>query len=170
MSLGRTLAEQRREVPDATFFLWEGRAFSYVDADRRVDNVVRGLIACGVRPGERVAVLMAGRPSYLSAVTALSRLGAVAVLLSPDERRVSVARALARVEVQYIVCDPENVARAKEALPGARRSRRVLVLGGGGEQRALDRHHRHGAIDPSPGGGARKWYRPQPWAAPRTWR
>ncbi|MCA9536896.1 MAG: alpha/beta fold hydrolase [Myxococcales bacterium] len=162
VSLGRTLAEQRREMPDATFFLWEGRAFSYAEADRRVDNVVRGLIACGVRPGERVAVLMDGRPSYLSVVTALSRLGAVAVLLSPDERRVSVARALSRVEVQYVVCDPENTAQAKAALPAGRSARRVLVLGGGGEQRKLDPDVIDmEAIDPV-AVAIPEWYRPNP--------
>ena len=54
-----------RAIPDRTFFLWKGRAFSYADADRRVDNVVRGLLSCGVRPGDRVGVIMEGRPSYL---------------------------------------------------------------------------------------------------------
>ncbi|MBK6579753.1 MAG: alpha/beta fold hydrolase [Sandaracinaceae bacterium] len=162
VSIGRTLAEQRREMPDATFFLWEGRAFSYADADRRVDNVVRGLIACGVRPGERVAVLMDGRPSYLSVVTALSRLGAVSVLLSPDERRVSVARAIERASAQYVVCDPENATRAKEALGNPRGSRRVLVLGGGGEQRKLDPDVIDmEAIDPV-AVAIPDWYRPNP--------
>ena len=41
-------------------------------------------IACGIRPRQHVGVLMLNRPSYLSIVTALSRLGAVSVLLSPN--------------------------------------------------------------------------------------
>ena len=36
-------------IGDRTFFLWRGRAFTYADANRRVDAVVRGLIACGDR-------------------------------------------------------------------------------------------------------------------------
>src|SRR5262249_43958033 len=76
ISLGRTLAEQAAAIPDRTFFLWQGRAFTYADANRRVDAVVRGLIAVGVRPGQRVGVMMRSRPSHLSMVTALSRLGA----------------------------------------------------------------------------------------------
>ena len=81
VSLGRALSEQAAAIPDATFFLWRGRAFSYAQANARVDAVVRGLWHCGVRPGDRVGVMMANRPSYLSAVAALSRLGAVACLI-----------------------------------------------------------------------------------------
>jgi len=62
-----------------TFFLWEGRAFSFAEADTRVSNVVKGLVQCGIHAGDRVAVVMGSRPSFLTMVTALSRLGAVAV-------------------------------------------------------------------------------------------
>ncbi|MFO0659934.1 MAG: alpha/beta fold hydrolase [Polyangiaceae bacterium] len=94
VSFGRVLADQASAIPHETFFLWKGRAFTYQDADQRVSNVVRGLIACGIKPGDRVAILMEGRPSYLTMACALSRLGAVAILLGADERRVKVARAL----------------------------------------------------------------------------
>src|SRR5690606_34354677 len=86
VSIGLCLAEQAQRNPDATWFLYEGRGQTYAEANRRADHVVRALIACGVLPGQRVGVLMHNRPSYLSLVSALSRLGAVAVLLrtSPD--------------------------------------------------------------------------------------
>ena len=139
INAGQALAEQAARAPDATFFLWKGRAFSYADADRRVDAIVRGLFACGVVPGDRVGVLMHGRPTYLSIVTALNRMGAVAVLLSPDMKRISLERALEIGEVKHLVADPANAARAKEAFAGP-----VLVLGGPyGERRAIP----EGAID-----------------------
>ena len=130
---GLALAEQADKIPDATFFLWRGRAFSYADADRRVDAIVRGLIECGVTPGQRVGVLMRPRPTYLSIVTALNRLGAVAVLLSPDMKRLGIERALVVGEVEHLVADPDNVARAREAFEGP-----VLALGGPyGEKRSI---------------------------------
>ncbi len=122
---GLVLAEQADVIPDATFFLWRGRAFSYADADRRVDAVVRGLIECGVTPKQRVGVLMRPRPTYLSIVTALNRLGAVAVLLSPDMPRLGIERALVVGEVEHLVADPDNAVRAREAFDGP-----VLALGG----------------------------------------
>ncbi len=132
VSVGRALASQARDAPERTFFLWKGRAFSYGDADRRVDNVLRGLFACGVRPGDRVAVIMRGRPSYLTMVTALNRLGAVSVLVSPRLDDPLLARALAQEAPGFVAADPENAARARASFAGP-----VLVLGGGGPSRTL---------------------------------
>ncbi len=135
VSFGRELSEQARAIPERTFFLWKGRAFTYADAERRVDAVVRGLHACGVRAGDRVGVLMEGRPSYLSMTTALNRLGAVAVLVSPGLDAEALGRALAIEPLRFVAADPENAARARAAF-----AREVLVLGGGpggGSPRAL---------------------------------
>lgn len=145
VSFGGELAARARAISERTFFMWGGRAFSYADAERRVDNVVRGLFACGIGPGDRVGVLMNGRPSFLSATTALNRMGAVAVLVSPRLDDVSLCRALALSPLRFVVADPENAARAQGAFGG-----QVLVLGGPSEaarvlpQGAIDLE----AIDP----------------------
>jgi putative long chain acyl-CoA synthase len=154
ISLGLLLSEQVGRAPDDTLFLFEGRGHTYADANRRIDNVVAGLISIGVRHGEHVGVLMATRPSALTVVAALNRLGAVAVLLRPDgplEREVELG------QVTRVVADPER-AELVDAIDGVQ----VLVLGGGGRPRTLfgdviDMER----IDPDavvlPG-----WYRPNP--------
>jgi putative long chain acyl-CoA synthase len=126
VGLGLALAEQAAAIPDNTFFLWKGRAFSYRDADRRVTAIVRGLFHAGVRPGDKVGVLMQPRPSYLSIVAALNRMGAVAVLLSPESSRVSLRDAAHLSGMRQLVCDPENAALARRGHDGP-----VLALGGG---------------------------------------
>ncbi|HMG56516.1 MAG TPA: AMP-binding protein, partial [Kofleriaceae bacterium] len=124
ISLGKTLADQARAIADRTFFLFRGRAFSYADANRRVDAVVRGLVACGIRSGSTVGVMMKSRPSQLSVVTAINRIGAVAVLLSPATPDDLLARALGLGEADILIVDPDGAARARAATTG-----RVLVLG-----------------------------------------
>ena len=131
VSLGLALTEQAQSEPEGTFFLWEGRALSYAQADRRVDNVVRGLIHCGVRRGEPVAVLMGPRPSYLSMTAALSRLGAVSILLSPNRSRATLEEAIQGSAPRFLVADPENADLGKELFD------EVLVLGGAGAERSL---------------------------------
>ena len=131
ISLGLALSEQATSNPEGTFFLWEGRAFSYAQADRRVDNVVRGLIRCGVSRGDLVAVLMGPRPSYLSVTAALSRLGAVPILLSPGRSRAILEEAIHASAPRFLLADPDTAALGKE-LCGE-----VLVLGGANEERAL---------------------------------
>ena len=129
ISLGRALAEQARRMPDRTFFLFRGRAFSYADANRRVDAVVRGLIASGIGPGQKVGVMMKSRPSHLTITAALNRLGAVSVLLSPETPDDVLPHALRLGEACALVVDPDSAARARDAADGLP----VLVLGGAGE-------------------------------------
>jgi putative long chain acyl-CoA synthase len=128
ISLGRSLADQATHIGDRTFFLWRGRAFTYAEANRRVDAVARGLIACGVKPGMRVAVMMKSRPSHLSIVAACSRLGAVAVLMSPEMPNDMIPRALELGEAEVLVVDPDAATRARAAT-----TTKILVLGGVGE-------------------------------------
>jgi putative long chain acyl-CoA synthase len=129
ISAGLLLEEQALRTPDATFFLFADRGHTYAAAQRRFDNIVRGLIAVGVRQGDHVGVLMDTRPSALAVVVALNRLGAVAVVMRPDGSITQEARL---GQVSRIITDPEHGPAAKAAT-----SMPVLVLGGGGEAREL---------------------------------
>jgi putative long chain acyl-CoA synthase len=161
ISLGRIMSEQAREVPQGECLLFDGRVHTFEAVDRRINNVVRGLIEVGVRQGAHVGVLMETRPSALVAIAALSRLGAVAVLMPPDVDLTTAARLGA---VSEIIADPSNLEAAR------RLDRRVLVLGGG-ESRDLHLPEHADVIDMEkidpdvvdlPG-----WYRPNPGARPR---
>ncbi len=154
VSPGLALLERTRAVPQDTFFLFEGRGHSYAAANERVDNIVRGLIHCGVRQGQHVGLLMQTRPSAVAMAVALSRLGAVTVLLRPD---LPLEDQLALCPVDHFVSDPESGLRARSAYEAD-----VLILGGGGEPRQLA----EGLVDmesivpervPLPG-----WYVPNP--------
>ena len=122
ISLGRIMSEQARDAPHGECLLFDGRVHTYEAVDRRINNVVRGLIEVGVRQGARVGVLMETRPSALVAIAALSRLGAVAVLMPPD---VDLATAARLGGASEIITDPGNLDAARAL------DRRVLVLGGG---------------------------------------
>ena len=129
ISLGQLLDEQTRKRPDDVCFLWEDRAFTMEAVNERIDNIVRGLASIGVRRGEHVGVLMGARPTALAIVTAISRIGAVAVLLRPDG---DIAREVELGGVDRIVADPENADRAKGVA-----ETHPFVLGGGGGPRDL---------------------------------
>jgi putative long chain acyl-CoA synthase len=158
ISLGRIMSEQARSAPNGEALLFDGRVHTYEAVDRRINNVVRGLINVGVRQGARVGVLMDTRPSALVAIAALSRLGAVAVLLPEAD----LAEAARLGGVAEIIADPSHLAVAREL------DTRVLVLGGG-ESRDLHLEQYDDVdsivdmekIDPDvvelPG-----WYRPNP--------
>ena len=156
ISLARIIDEQAQATPDGEFLLFDGRVHTYEAVNRRINNVVRGLISVGVRQGTPVGVLMDTRPSALVAIAALSRLGAIAVLMPPDADLKKAARLGG---ITDLITDPANLAAARK-LPV-----QVLVLGGGD---ARDLKLPEGSdvidmeqIDPDavelPG-----WYRPNP--------
>lgn len=122
ISLGLLLAEQGRQAPGGECFLFDDRVHTNAAVNTRIDNVVRGLIHAGIRPATHVGVLMETRPSALVAIAALSRLGAVAVLLPPGGDLDEAVR-LGRVD--RIVVDPDNLEDAVGT------GKKVLVLGGG---------------------------------------
>ena len=54
----------------------------------------RHLVVQGVRPGDRVALMMSNRPEFVVAVHAISKVGAASVLLSPAWKALEVGHAV----------------------------------------------------------------------------
>ncbi len=129
ISIGLLVDERRRKAPDDVFFLFENRGYSALETNERIDNVVRGLISIGVRQGEHVGVLMGPRPTALALVVAISRVGAVAVMLRPDG---DLAREAELGQVSRIISDPERASLAADL-----GKLHTFVLGGGGGPRDL---------------------------------
>jgi putative long chain acyl-CoA synthase len=129
ISIGLVVEERREKAPRDTFFLFEDRAYTARDVNERIDNVVRGLISIGVRQGERIGVMMGPRPTSLALVVAISRLGAVSVLLRPDG---DVKREAELGAVTRIIADPERA-----PLAAGLGTVLTFVLGGGGGPRDL---------------------------------
>jgi putative long chain acyl-CoA synthase len=156
VSLGGLMAEQASRAPNEECFLFEDRVHTNAAVDCRIDEVVRGLIAVGIRQGAHVGVLMDTSPSAVTAIAALSRLGAVAVLLPPDD---DLAAAVRLCEVADMVTDPHHLAAA--AATGAR----VLILGHG-RTADLDRTESDQVVELDrldlSGERLPQWYRPNP--------
>lgn len=156
ISLGKLLSEHARRAPQKDLVLFDDRVHTNAAVEQRVDNVVRGLISVGIRPAMRVGIVMETRPSALASVAALSRLGAVAVLLAPG---AELDRAIELTGVKTLVTDPENLRAA------AGTNARVLVLGGGDQRRLAvptsDRVIDLEQIDPDTV-RVPAWYRPNP--------
>ena len=156
VSLGRLMAEQANRAPEEECFLFEDRVHTNAAVDHRIDDAVRGLIAAGVRQGTHVGVLMDTSPSAVVAIAALSRLGAVAVLLPPDD---DLAAAVQLCEVADIVTDADHLATASAT------GVRALVLGHGRTadlcRTEPDRVVELDRLDMS-GAQLPQWYRPNP--------
>lgn len=65
----------------ATYFF--GRSQTYGDLDKQVRSAAAGLRALGVRPGDRVAIILPNCPQHVAAYFAVLKLGAIVVEHNP---------------------------------------------------------------------------------------
>ncbi len=79
MTLHERLAHCADEFADRPFVITDHRTVSYAETDAWSRRLADGLVALGVRPGDRVGIVMANYPEFVPLKFAVSRAGAVAV-------------------------------------------------------------------------------------------
>lgn len=86
--LHELLAAGLKQPPDAiAVALTDGRvALSYRDLERAVEAFAARLLAAGIRPGDRVALVLLNSIEFVVAFLAITRIGAIAAPLNPDYR------------------------------------------------------------------------------------
>lgn len=118
LSVSQALQEQAEAIPERTFLLWRSKAYTYAQADARVNQVARALSARGVRPGTIVALWLRHPGRLLTLIMALNRLGAVAAICPAQWEADRLVRQLEPLEPKLLICDAAHLERAP-ALPGA---------------------------------------------------
>src|SRR6201998_2710158 len=74
------------EHPDAAWLLWKDTEFSWREVLANAHRADNGLLELGVRPGERVAILMGNRPEFLWAHLGILFIGAHSVPVNISQR------------------------------------------------------------------------------------
>ena len=82
-------AAQRWGAREALCF--RGRRWTFAELATAVDRVARGLIALGIRPGDKVALWMLNRPEWIEIAFAVMKIGGVLVPVNTRLRTEDVA-------------------------------------------------------------------------------
>jgi acyl-CoA synthetase (AMP-forming)/AMP-acid ligase II len=124
----RLLARRAAADPRGTGLLYLDRRYSWAELDREVDRTARALRTAGIGPGDVVALLMDNRPEYLLAVTALSRLRAVAALINTNVSGRALEHAIATGGSRLVLAGAEHAEKLREVLPALPALGRDAVL------------------------------------------
>ena len=112
---------------DRTAIRSGGETFTYADVLDRVERLASGLRAHGVRPEERVAMVMLDGPDFVTTFLAAMRIGAIPVLTNPilPGRDLGVIVADSRARLAVVSRDRE--ASIPDLRAGAPELERVVV-------------------------------------------
>lgn len=93
-----------------------------------VDDVAAGLVSCGVRQGDRVALVARNSAGFVIAAFAVWRAGAVLATAYPSSSRRELSYVFANARPRLVLADPQLVGAATAAAEGTQT--KVLRLGG----------------------------------------
>jgi long-chain acyl-CoA synthetase len=136
VNIASHVARAARHFPDQPAILFEGRTITYAEVRDQVQRVAAGLLSAGVRPGDRVALVLPNSPEFVVAYQACQWLGAITVsvnvMLTADELRYlledSGAKLIFTTEALWPALDPvvdtylggrRNVVICEGSVPGA---------------------------------------------------
>ncbi|HSN32390.1 MAG TPA: AMP-binding protein [Ideonella sp.] len=88
---------------DAAVFPAEGRRLSWYDLQREADAVAAGLLALGIRRGNRVGIWAPNRTEWLLAQFGTARIGAILVNINPAYQSAELEYALNKVRCRALV-------------------------------------------------------------------
>ncbi len=107
MVIGDVLARRAFITPDRPALLFQDQEISFLDFDRRTNQTAHALLAQGVKPGDRVGLLMHNCPQFLEVFFASARIGAVLVSLNVRLVTAELDFILDDCEVGGLIYGPE---------------------------------------------------------------
>lgn len=107
-TLAAALAEAARERTAAPFILHGEHVTSYGDLESASRRAAAGLMASGIGPGDRVGLLSLNRIEWLVLFFACTRIGAIAIAMSPRYREAELGYILQDSKVKAVATVGEH--------------------------------------------------------------
>lgn len=127
LSLPAVVAAHARWSPDKLAVVWEGGRRTWEQLGERVDRVAGALLGEGLRPGDRVSVLLDNSPELLELILGTIQAGGVIAPLSPLASPPTLAAMIDKACPRVLVVDAHLVT------PDLPRAPRLIAVGGARE-------------------------------------
>lgn len=102
-------------APASQALVAEGRSWTYAQLEREAARVAAGLAGVGVKPGDRVAMLVGNRAEFVLALLGILRLGAIAVPMGTRLQTPEIGYILAHCGAVALVHDASLAGRLPAA-------------------------------------------------------
>ncbi len=109
-NIGLFLAKRARLDPNKIGLIFEGRELTYRDWNERANRTAHGFAGLGVRPGDRVGLLMMNSPEFLECFFGLAKIGAIVVPLNWRLAPPEIAVIAKDAGIKALAYGPEHTA------------------------------------------------------------
>ncbi len=128
-TVAETLDRRVREDGGRVYLRFGERSLTLAALGEQVNRFANGLLALGVRPGDRVAVMLPNHPDYVVAFLAMARLGVCQVPVNIKLRGPSLRYLVEHSDLRGMVVDARFAEQVRPVLRAA--ALRLLVVRGG---------------------------------------
>jgi acyl-CoA synthetase (AMP-forming)/AMP-acid ligase II len=129
MLLGDLLRRNRTLFPDKAAFIFEGKRFTWREADERVNRLANALLGLGIQRGDHVAILSKNGNEYLETYFGCGRSASICTAinyrLSPRELHYVIENSEARV----LIVSDEFLDVVEEIRPSLKMTQHYVVTG-----------------------------------------
>ncbi len=128
-TMGRILAEKAARIPDKTFLLWQGRAWSYGELEAMTNRYAHGFEKLGIGHGDHVAVMLPNCPEFFWACWGLGKIGAVAVPVNTAAKGELLRYFIDQSDAACVIIDDEWLDRVAALAPQLDKVKRYIYRG-----------------------------------------
>ena len=124
--------------PERPALISDSESFSYRDLADRLNRYARWALSAGIKPGDRVCLIMPTRPDYVAAWLGISRVGGVVALINTKLVGQSLAHCINIAGADQIIIAHELEETFETARSHIKRAVKVWHVGGGARHARID--------------------------------
>ena len=109
------LAERARTEPDAPYLKFQDEIYTIADINRAANKVAHALLAQGLRPGDRVGLMLPSHPDHIIAIFATMKAGLVRVPVNVHAKGPSLQHYFTAYDLSLLVADAQYRGALDEA-------------------------------------------------------
>ncbi|MDQ0270416.1 long-chain-fatty-acid--CoA ligase [Cytobacillus purgationiresistens] len=109
ISLYEMFDQAANRFGNQTATIFKDETLSYKELKRRIDGLAAEWVEKGYKKGDRIGLMLANHPDYITAYYAAQALGAIVVQMNPSYTAREVLQILHDTQINYVVADAKSI-------------------------------------------------------------